>query len=1575
MVKEVLSVKTYIDENNSTDFKGIVIREYSYSATRMSIPTLTATVMYKECLDDYWTGNEYVEFRGEKYFIRQVPTSSKSNDDTRYKHELTLESERNILSNVYFYDIVDGCVLDVNKPVSNNTTFTFYGTISEFADRLNCALKYAGVGDSILNEKVHLTLEDEPTGDGYCAVVGEDGDYDYEESFEFSFEDSFIWDVLESSYETTEIPFEFRGKKIVFGDAPKVLDHEFKYGMNNELLSITKTNSNERIINRVSFLGSSDNIPYYYPNEEEYGEINFSNSNIKVIDEALFHKRLSSTASIVKVSEMVGDASVSGSYNYINGYKLNFGDSYVMGSGGGDLRLTFGITVEEDCYVVVDGVYATFTGRKGGYTRTDNLALQINSGNKPYATTPVISVKYINGDLVREAEVEDGKIICGNLVEGSYFIDIETAWPNISYDIYGGSYLEKIVDDTTEAVIAEPTLTVSQHEKTFYKVGTKRYNSLADLGLEGDIDLNETLSWTYEDMLVIQSNLMPSIYRQTGGKQRFYNAKNNTYKKPDSDEYYTFKNEYQDGKPYEYILSDEDVMPTIEGVKNSQGLLLGQFVDIAYDSDDNDDTQNDTDDDSDVSNYKHSYFYARIPKFDGEYGFNLFEAAAQTGAMTLQMISGACNGCKFKVQIVETAENGVQVFKNPVQVDKNGYIAAGSQSQKISESKFIDSQQDTENNSVWLVLQKDIDTFGVIIPNKANNYKPAVGDKFNIIDIALPNEYIYAAEKKGEELAIKYMAENNEEQFTFDISCSRVFFAKNQDILPEIDENSKIKVVYNGIVYELFITTFEVSCKANESLPEIKFTLEDKFRVSEGFIKSAAAQAADMVASDKAVKAVVDSTVTTKVATTATVSKDYLNKTSNDRTPYKLSSDKAFEVGEFLEGISGGMFGVRDNGQTYIEVDEVTARQAASVPLSEVRVGNAILKWDNDNNALYATRFDGDAVNFYATGGVSALGFGVDNESGGGSDYSRLDSWGEYDSTKADWVLSAALGQDLNTRVKSLEGGSALTFSTSGSGNAVTSISKSGTKVTVTKDATFALTSQIPTKTSQLTNDSNYLTSHQTLYTLTVNKNGSLVGTFNPSKDGTIDINDVASAATLSSHISDDTRHVTTALTDSINTKLEKSVFDDLFEKVNIGTADTPIYAIRAKYGFYSDSFVSAMGADSSNSSGGSDYNRLDAWGEYDSSKADWVLSAALGQNLNSRVATLESGGGMTVANSGNGNAVTSVVKSGTTITVMKGSTFALASDIPTTLPASDVYAWAKASTKPSYTASEISGLGSFAVKSSLAFSELTGKPTTLSGYGITDVYDKATVDERISPLEWIIRNDDKGSLCVTDASEDDYWIRFGYYNDIQGDTRLTEIASDLSLSGDLYLERQYAYIGGAYIYKWLGIYNNGVLKTYYANDFIDWADAADKKHTHDNKSYLDSIDQNLDISAAVEFDSVEAQDLYTSSINGERNENELVFVVGEGLYVRSSYSSTDAFQITFDDGGGDRADEVRCIFPLAANDITADGSATFNAGLYVPSTQSIRLGGCTITYDEDNDTICFDKTIVSSKDVIAKGE
>ena len=56
--------------------------------------------------------------------------------------------------------------------------------------------------------------------------------------------------------------------------------------------------------------------------------------------------------------------------------------------------------------------------------------------------------------------------------------------------------------------------------------------------------------------------------------------------------------------------------------------------------------------------------------------------------------------------------------------------------------------------------------------------------------------------------------------------------------------------------------------------------------------------------------------------------------------------------------------------------------------------------------------------------------------------------------------------------------------------------------------------------------------------------------------------------------------------------------------------------------------------------------------------------------------------------------------------------------DAVTSMPASDVYSWAKASTKPSYT-----------------FSEIGSKPTTISGYGITDAYTKTEVNNLVASV------------------------------------------------------------------------------------------------------------------------------------------------------------------------------------------------------------------------------------------------
>ena len=167
----------------------------------------------------------------------------------------------------------------------------------------------------------------------------------------------------------------------------------------------------------------------------------------------------------------------------------------------------------------------------------------------------------------------------------------------------------------------------------------------------------------------------------------------------------------------------------------------------------------------------------------------------------------------------------------------------------------------------------------------------------------------------------------------------------------------------------------------------------------------------------------------------------------------------------------------------------------------------------------------------------------------------------------------------------------------------------------------------------------------------------------------------------------------------------------------------------------YADGWVSAGGVGSGGSGGSSSlkgmsdvYHSSSSVLRADGSAVQNGDSLVYSSSLSKWVAGVVSSGGSTVS-------VTQVVSSGTkiatitvngvgtdlyapsggsgTVTSVKVGTTSYNPDssgivslpaYPTTLPASDVYSWAKQSTKPSYT-----------------FSEIGTTPTTLSGYGITD--------------------------------------------------------------------------------------------------------------------------------------------------------------------------------------------------------------------------------------------------------------
>jgi hypothetical protein len=128
-----------------------------------------------------------------------------------------------------------------------------------------------------------------------------------------------------------------------------------------------------------------------------------------------------------------------------------------------------------------------------------------------------------------------------------------------------------------------------------------------------------------------------------------------------------------------------------------------------------------------------------------------------------------------------------------------------------------------------------------------------------------------------------------------------------------------------------------------------------------------------------------------------------------------------------------------------------------------VQIGDVRLVYDKANTAIKVVKSDGTtAANFYATGGITAYGEGSVSSGGGGLNGS-VKSYADalkLASESLSEIASAYSIKALDSRIVSLEGGSAMDVSVSGSGNAVTAISKNGTTISVTKGTTFLTSHQ-----------------------------------------------------------------------------------------------------------------------------------------------------------------------------------------------------------------------------------------------------------------------------------------------------------------------------------------------------------------------------------------------------------------------------------------------------------------------------------------------------------------------------------
>lgn len=159
----------------------------------------------------------------------------------------------------------------------------------------------------------------------------------------------------------------------------------------------------------------------------------------------------------------------------------------------------------------------------------------------------------------------------------------------------------------------------------------------------------------------------------------------------------------------------------------------------------------------------------------------------------------------------------------------------------------------------------------------------------------------------------------------------------------------------------------------------------------------------------------------------------------------------------------------------------------------------------------------------------------------------------------------------------------------------------------------------------------------------------------------------------------------TTALKNKLNNLYD--FVHDLFAK----ETEDGVSRIKANYGLYTEQFLSALGA-SDTSGGGGATDLATVWTALGNNTKEQINYSHLSEALNTALAPY---------------ALRSDLPSLTGYATQAW----VSQQLPTTLPASDVYAWAKAATKPSYN-----------------FSEIGSKPTTLAGYGITDGVNAVTV-------------------------------------------------------------------------------------------------------------------------------------------------------------------------------------------------------------------------------------------------------
>jgi len=759
-----LKIKVLVNgiEKPLIDTQDIEIREFTYTANRMGDRFISGKIENFDNLDDVWfaQGTPYVTFRNEQFYMADTPSSEKKNTSQMYSHTVKFVPIGDVLKSVLFYDSV-GSTDEFYH--TDETDFVFYADLETFVNRINASLDYSGYTD------FRVVL---PDGTDYIDL-GED----VFENKLFSFSDNTIYEALEQIFEIFEIQFRIEGHQIIIGEVPVSYNTEteaFKYGIDNEFLTINRTNQNSSIVTNVTAIGSTDNIPLYYPN---------------LMDDRDQQKLTYDLDWILPKSNLYPPIYTKGEYRGKQKFYPALNNTYLKKDGLSYYEFTNEYNGEStrrfDYILTDDTIKPSITGM------TNSLGERIDEVRA--FTFKDISVPSNEENYV---DSEDGTL------KHSYF--------NMQINRTDGDFPINLFDSASARGEMTIAMTSGKCQGCEFKVmvdETKSHQITSLINLRNDSLYKDGYLKSGETPIPYEHKLISDEFYASDVSNVKYAFNLSLLEEPQNhqSEYFGVSKKLTVTIEEKYYY-DEQVL-----IDNAPSTLVKKMGWKEYDKKEYDIVVESNDNPADLV----KKFYKTINE--------LRTVNQGTYRIVVDFV------VKFSI---EQNYNDVTFSSTFDFQDENiGLYSTNYDYASIDSSTKVTELILAKDVDTYDIIMPHKGTMvGSVMTEE---FIPEPNDTFVILYIDLPQGYIDNAEDKLKHSALTYMEENNVEKYKYSATLSRVFTAQNNDnLLLSFSEYSRLWIEYNLKKYLLEISQVTWDYKTAYEYPELKITLSDDVEIS-----------------------------------------------------------------------------------------------------------------------------------------------------------------------------------------------------------------------------------------------------------------------------------------------------------------------------------------------------------------------------------------------------------------------------------------------------------------------------------------------------------------------------------------------------------------------------------------------------------------------------------------------------------------------------------------------------------------------------------------------------------------------